>query len=76
MKYIAVIITPDGAEKINRKTGKPAYIELGEYPDLVTAIANAKLTLNCTSQVGLVILKGKNLGGYVVMSDSDYLMYY
>lgn len=76
MIYVAVKLTPDGAEKIDRKTGKVQYVELGDYGDAATALKNALVTLGCSKQVGMVVLKGENRGGYIVMSMLDYDTYY
>ena len=76
MIYVAVKLTSDGAEKLDKETGKPQYVELGEHSDVVAALKNALVTLGCIKQVGLVILKGENRGGYIVMSKLDYDTYY
>ncbi|OXX29103.1 MULTISPECIES: hypothetical protein [Vibrio] len=71
MQYAAVMLCADGGIVRHEETFEPANVQVGDFESMDAAIDQACLDLNCTHLHKGVISKGKNKGGFMVVTTQE-----
>lgn len=72
MNYLAVFLGIDGGIIRNTKTEEVMNLQLGEFDDRKEAIENAKIKLECTTEINGVLVKGENSGGFIICDTQEF----